>query len=177
MARTLGLYFLLLGSGSAEFLLRGADQGANEDHDHDNNTLTSTCSYTSTCTVSGTEGVCVSISAGCCNTGTKYSGYCSGSSDIECCVKPSCSTPYGTGTCQTTSTCSGTSYSGYCAGPSSMQCCVGSAPSPSPPSPSPPTPTSTNLGVDVSSRPIRVQPFILFEVAMSSSQTSGYFPN
>jgi hypothetical protein len=58
-----------------------------------------------------------------------------------------------------------------------MQCCVGSAPSPSPPSPSPPTPTSTNLGVDVSSRPIRVQPFILFEVAMSSSQTSGYFPN
>lgn len=149
MARALGLYFLLLGSASAELLLRGANQVVTEDQEHYNNTLTSTCSYTSTCTVSGTEGVCVSISAGCCNTGTKYSGYCSGSSDIECCINPSCSTPYGTGTCQTTSTCSGTSYSGYCAGPSSMECCVGSAPSPSPPSPSPPTPTSSSLGVDV----------------------------
>lgn len=151
MARVLVLG-LALSSVSAELSLRGAALDTAADESSGNATLTSTCSYTASCTVSGVAGVCVSISAGCCNTGTKYSGYCPGSSDIECCIKPTCTTPYGSGTCQATSACSGTSYSGYCAGPSSMECCVGSSPTPSPPSPSPPTPTSTKLGVDVSLR-------------------------
>lgn len=98
------------------------------------------CSYSQTCTSGGIEGVCVSISAGCCS-GTVTSNLCSGSSDIKCCTKNSCSTPYGSGTCQQTSACSGTSYSGYCTGPSDLQCCV---------SGSPPTPSSSTQGLDIS---------------------------
>mmetsp|Transcript_11935 Transcript_11935/g.14442 ORF Transcript_11935/g.14442 Transcript_11935/m.14442 type:complete len:338 (+) Transcript_11935:27-1040(+) len=90
-----------------------------------NESVTGTCSYSSTCTASGVEGVCVSESDGCCSGGTFTSGLCSGSNDIMCCTNPTCSTPYGTGTCQTTSSCSGDDYSGYCAGPTDMQCCVG----------------------------------------------------
>ena len=81
----------------------------------------------------------MSISAGCC-TGTATSNLCPGSSDIKCCTKNPCSTPYGSGTCMQTSSCSGTSYSGYCTGPSDIQCCVGTTP----------TPTSSDYGVDVS---------------------------
>jgi hypothetical protein len=73
--------------------------------------------------VSGIEGVCVSVSAGCCS-GTVTSGLCPGSSDIKCCTKNYCSTPSGTGTCVQTSACSGTSVPGYCTGPSDLQCCV-----------------------------------------------------
>ena len=100
------------------------------------------CSYQATCTAGGVEGVCVSISAGCC-TGTTTSNLCSGSSDIKCCTKNHCSTPWGTGTCMQKSACSGTSFSGYCTGPSDIQCCVGSTPTP-------PTPTTSYYGVDVS---------------------------
>ena len=88
---------------------------------------TSSCSYEDTCTVSGYEGVCVSVSAGCCPSGTVTSGLCPGSSDIKCCTQSTCSTSYGTGTCMQTSLCSskgGTSFSGYCTGPSDLQCCV-----------------------------------------------------
>jgi lysozyme len=60
------------------------------------------------------------------------SGYCPGSSDIQCCTSPTCSTPSGSGTCLQTSACSGTSYAGYCSGPSDIQCCVSGSPSPSP---------------------------------------------
>ena len=88
------------------------------------NSSTSTgCSYSATCTTSGIEGVCVSISAGCC-TGTVTSNLCSGSSDIKCCTNSKCSTPSGSGTCMQTSKCTGTPYPGYCTGPSDLQCCV-----------------------------------------------------
>jgi hypothetical protein len=98
------------------------------------------CSYSATCTASGIEGVCVSVSAGCCS-GTTTSNLCPGSSDIKCCTNNKCSTPYGSGTCMQTSKCSGKSYSGYCVGPSDLQCCVSGTP----------TPTSGDYGVDVSS--------------------------
>ncbi|CAM9155566.1 unnamed protein product [Ectocarpus fasciculatus] len=86
------------------------------------------CSYEATCSVGGTEGACVSVSAGCC-AGTVSSGYCPGSSDIQCCTSAACSTPQGSGTCMQTSACSGTSVSGYCVGPSDLQCCVSGEPS------------------------------------------------
>lgn len=91
---------------------------------------TSSCSYQATCTVSGVEGVCVSVSAGCCS-GTLTSNLCPGSSDIKCCTKAKCSTPKGSGTCLKTSACTGTSVPGYCTGPSDLQCCVSNSPLPS----------------------------------------------
>ena len=83
----------------------------------------SSCGYEATCSVGGYDGVCVSISEGCCS-GTITSNLCPGSSDIRCCTKASCSTPTGSGTCMQTSACTGTSVPGYCAGPSDLQCCV-----------------------------------------------------
>jgi len=88
------------------------------------NSTTKFCGYEATCNVGGIEGVCVSISAGCCS-GAVTSGLCPGSSDIKCCTSNSCSTPQGSGTCVQTSACSGTSVSGYCSGPGDLQCCVG----------------------------------------------------
>src|SRR6266536_1233220 len=38
--------------------------------------------------------------------------------------RTSCSTPDGSGTCMTTSSCSGFSVPGYCPGPADVQCCV-----------------------------------------------------
>jgi len=98
-----------------------------------NTSALSTCSYKATCTVSGIEGVCVSISEGCCS-GAVASNLCPGDSDIKCCTNNPCSTPSGSGTCMQTSACSGTSVAGYCSGPSDVQCCVGSAPTCSTPS-------------------------------------------
>ena len=98
---------------------------ANGEQVYSNSTLAS-CSYEATCTVSGYEGVCVSISAGCCS-GTVTSNLCPGSSDIKCCTQSACSTPSGSGTCMQTSQCSskgGKSVAGYCTGPSDLQCCV-----------------------------------------------------
>ena len=98
------------------------------------------CSYSATCTVSGYEGACVSVSAGCCSSGVVTSNLCPGSSDIRCCTQNKCSTPSGSGTCMQTSLCSskgGKSYSGYCSGPSDLQCCVTGS-------------TSGQYGVDVS---------------------------
>eukprot|EP01040_Poterioochromonas_malhamensis_P016180 gene16180-18299_t len=89
-----------------------------------NNSTLKFCSYQATCSVGGIEGVCVSISAGCCN-GAVTSGLCPGSSDIKCCTSNSCSTPQGSGTCKQKSACSGTAVAGYCSGPSDLQCCVG----------------------------------------------------
>ena len=57
-----------------------------------NNTAVQTCSYTDTCSVNGIDGICVSKSSGCC-TGALTSGYCPGSSDVQCCTSNSCSTP------------------------------------------------------------------------------------
>jgi len=81
------------------------------------------CGYEATCSTGGYDGICVSISSGCCS-GTATSNLCPGSSDIQCCTKPSCSTPSGSGTCIQTSACSGTSIPGYCDGPSDIQCCI-----------------------------------------------------
>jgi hypothetical protein len=119
---------------------------------YSNETLTS-CSYDATCSSGGYDGVCVSVSAGCCS-GVTASGLCPGSSDIKCCTQSTCSTPSGTGTCMQTSKCSsegGTSVSGYCTGPSDIQCCVTGLP---------PAPTG-EYGVDISD-------------AMSSSTGSCY---
>ena len=88
------------------------------------------CSYSATCNVGGIDGVCVSISAGCCS-GTATSGLCPGSSDVQCCTSAACTTPSGSGTCEQTSACSGTTVSGYCTGPSDIQCCVDGSPPPS----------------------------------------------
>ncbi|RYG66445.1 hypothetical protein EON64_09730, partial [archaeon] len=92
-----------------------------------NNATLGLCSYQASCTVSGYEGACVSISAGCCPSGTVTSNLCPGSSDIRCCTQNKCSTPSGSGTCMQKSLCSskgGKSVSGYCSGPSDLQCCV-----------------------------------------------------
>ena len=77
------------------------------------------CSYSATCTASGIEGVCVSISAGCCS-GTATSGLCPGSSDIQCCTKNACTTTVGSGVCIQNTKCTGTAISGYCTGPSEV---------------------------------------------------------
>ncbi len=106
-----------------------------------NNFTTSSCSYDTTCMSGGYEGVCVSISSGCCTSGVATSGLCPGSSDIQCCTQSKCSTPSGSGTCMQSSLCSskgGTSVSGLCTGPSDLQCCVNN-----------PTPPSGVYGVDV----------------------------
>jgi len=98
------------------------------------------CSYPSTCSVSGYTGVCVSISSGCCSKGTVTSNLCPGSSDIKCCTQSTCTTSSASGTCMQTSLCSskgGTSISGYCVGPTDLQCCVTKT-------------TSGSHGVDVS---------------------------
>ena len=50
------------------------------------------CSYTSTCSVGGINGICGSKSSGCC-TGTMTAGYCAGSADVQCCTSALCSTP------------------------------------------------------------------------------------
>lgn len=101
------------------------------------------CSYSDTCSTGGYDGVCVSISAGCCS-GTVTSNLCPGSDDIKCCTKSVCSTPLGSGVCMQTAECAaegGQSVSGYCVGPSDIQCCV---------SGTPPTPTDSEYGLDVS---------------------------
>eukprot|EP01036_Dinobryon_divergens_P023120 gene23120-31437_t len=95
---------------------------------------TGICSYSASCSNGGYEGVCVSISSGCCDGGTVASGLCPGSDDIKCCTTPSCSTPSGTGSCKAISQCSGTSVPGYCTGPSELQCCIPSSSSCSTPS-------------------------------------------
>lgn len=110
---------------------------------HAGNTNGEICPYQGTCAVDYVEGVCVSVSSGCC-TGKLTSGLCPGSSDIKCCTSNGCSTPNGAGTCLQTSLCTGTSYPGYCTGPGDLQCCVGGTP------PVPPTPTTAEYGVDVS---------------------------
>jgi len=84
------------------------------------------CAYDATCSVSGIEGVCVSVSVseGCC-AGTATPGFCPGSDDVQCCTGASCATPIGDGACVQSAACGGISVPGYCDGPSGLQCCVG----------------------------------------------------
>jgi len=121
------------------------------------------CSYTETCTSSGYEGACVSISAGCCG-GVVTSNLCSGSSDIKCCTQASCSTPYGSGTCMQTSLCSskgGKSYSGYCVGPTDLQCCVTGS-------------SSSSYGIDISATLSSSSASCLVSAGMSFIIPRGY---
>lgn len=104
--------FLVLGAAS-----QGAAMLEN------NSSSVQSCSYSDTCRVGGIDGICVSKKSGCCS-GDLTSGYCPGSSDIQCCTSNSCTTPQGSGECVQTSACSDTSYAGYCSGPSDIQCCV-----------------------------------------------------
>lgn len=90
------------------------------------NATSSLCDYEATCSAGGLSGVCVSISSGCCSGGTATAGLCPGSSDIKCCTSAACSTPSGSGSCQSTDSCSGSSIPGYCSGPANIQCCVSS---------------------------------------------------
>jgi len=89
------------------------------------------------CTASGVLGFCSSTTASCCPSGTFTSGLCPGTSSVQCCTSPTCTTPQGTGKCIQTSACTGTSVSGYCTGPASLQCCVQGS-------------SGSNYGVDVS---------------------------
>lgn len=71
-----------------------------------------------------------------CTGGSYYSGYCSGASNIKCCVigsttttttttYPACKVPsVGSGKCMATTSCKGTAYSGYCSGASNIKCCI-----------------------------------------------------
>lgn len=77
---------------------------------------------TTSCSTPNGPGFCDSTSDGC--SGTFYTGYCPGASDIQCCVT-SCSAPNGNGHCLYTSeSCSGSFLSGYCPGSSDYECCV-----------------------------------------------------
>jgi len=89
------------------------------------------------CTAAGVLGFCSNTTASCCPGGTFTAGLCPGTTGIQCCTSPTCTTPQGSGTCMQTSACSGTSIAGYCSGPTSLQCCVRGT-------------TSGNYGVDVS---------------------------
>lgn len=58
----------------------------------------------------------------CTTQGFNLAGYCPGSSSIQCCVKKSCSTSSGSGTCMNTGdSCSGSFISGACPGDSSIK--------------------------------------------------------
>ncbi|KAI4236854.1 MAG: hypothetical protein L6R40_006044 [Gallowayella cf. fulva] len=57
--------------------------------------------------------------------------------DVQCCVKKTCSTPKGSGTCINTAnkgSCKGAMVPGYCPGDDTIQCCVPGATTPDPPS-------------------------------------------
>ena len=82
------------------------------------------------CSTPSGAGTCMQASLCPSKGGTAVSGYCSGPSDLQCCVKTSstaCTTPYGSGTCIATTSCTGTHYAGYCPGDSTIQCCVQSS--------------------------------------------------
>eukprot|EP00599_Poterioochromonas_sp_BG-1_P007382 CAMPEP_0173152030 /NCGR_PEP_ID=MMETSP1105-20130129/11966_1 /TAXON_ID=2985 /ORGANISM="Ochromonas sp., Strain BG-1" /LENGTH=102 /DNA_ID=CAMNT_0014067585 /DNA_START=44 /DNA_END=348 /DNA_ORIENTATION=+ len=99
-------FFLLLSLIVGLFGTTFADYGNLRKVGAPGNSTLKFCDYEATCNVGGIEGVCVSISAGCCS-GAVTSGLCPGSSDIKCCTSNSCSTPQGSGTCVQTSACSG----------------------------------------------------------------------
>ena len=95
------------------------------------NISTSSCEYSATCSVEGNQGVCNSISSGCCSGGKIYDNLCPGDNDIKCCVAPICQTSVGSGQCIQTSLCSskgGKSVPGACSGPDDLQCCVNVTP-------------------------------------------------
>ncbi|KAL8849168.1 MAG: hypothetical protein Q9221_005845 [Calogaya cf. arnoldii] len=57
--------------------------------------------------------------------------------DVQCCVKKTCSTPQGAGTCINTAdkgSCKGAMVAGHCPGDDTIQCCVPGASTPPPPS-------------------------------------------
>ena len=77
---------------------------------------------TDLCAVSGVgSGICISTSDCSSKGGKSYSGHCSGSSDIQCCVNIPCKT---TGLCMRSSECAGTTHTGACPGPNGFSCCT-----------------------------------------------------
>lgn len=92
------------------------------------NATLGSCPSQATCYNNGVEGVCVSVSAGCCSGTTTTANLCPGSNDILCCTNNHCSSSLGSGVCMQTSLCAqqgGKSDSGnYCIGPADLQCCV-----------------------------------------------------
>lgn len=86
------------------------------------------CCITAACNPPAGSGTCKENTKTC--SGTYYSGYCPGPSNVQCCVASTggggtaCTTPYGSGVCESTSACTGSAVPGYCSGDSSIQCCV-----------------------------------------------------
>lgn len=78
------------------------------------------------CSTPDGSGTCEATTS--CTT-FSVAGYCSGASNIQCCVQKSCSTGSGSGTCKSTSNgCSGGTFvGGACPGPSTVECCVPSS--------------------------------------------------
>ncbi|KAL8667760.1 MAG: hypothetical protein Q9168_007191 [Polycauliona sp. 1 TL-2023] len=76
--------------------------------------------------------------------------YCpNDASDVQCCVKKTCSTPSGSGTCINAAdkgSCKGAMVAGHCPGDSTIQCCVPGASTPPSPPPTPPTSGGGNGG-------------------------------
>ncbi|KAL8778170.1 MAG: hypothetical protein Q9213_007531 [Squamulea squamosa] len=72
----------------------------------------------------------------CVLSGFNLASYCPNDpNDVECCVKKTCSTPKGSGTCINTAdkgSCKGAMVPGYCPGDDTIQCCVPGASTPSP---------------------------------------------
>lgn len=80
---------------------------------------------TDVCSVSGVgSGLCLSSSSCSEKGGKAFSGYCSGGSDVQCCVNIPCGN--NKGTCMRSSECLGTTTSDDCSGPNGFSCCVSS---------------------------------------------------
>ena len=93
------------------------------------------------CSIDGESGTCQDTSD-CTTQGYNEAGYCPGPSNIQCCVKKTCSTGSGSGICMNTGdTCSGSFVAGACPGDSTVQV----SPSRVPFSPLPPKLTDLRL--------------------------------
>ena len=74
-----------------------------------------------TCSTPYGDGTCLSTSS-CTTGGFHIADYCSGPTDIQCCVEKTCTTSSGSGMCMNTqNTCSGKFVAGACPGPSDIQ--------------------------------------------------------
>ena len=73
------------------------------------------------CSIDGESGTCQDTSD-CTTQGYNEAGYCPGPTNVQCCVKKTCSTSSGSGIClNTANTCSGSFVAGACPGDSTVQ--------------------------------------------------------
>ena len=73
------------------------------------------------CSIDGESGTCQDTSD-CTTQGYNEAGYCPGPTNVQCCVKKTCSTSSGSGIClNTDNTCSGSFVAGACPGDSTVQ--------------------------------------------------------